>query len=108
MAKERARKRAEREAAAAVQKEHRRKQVARREKSARRKDAVRGLVPDVNRRPGILAARQRRRLWAFVAGIVAIQLVIWPFLPSWGARLVVLALTLIAAPVVWVLTFGRV
>lgn len=45
---------------------------------------------------------------AFGLAIVAIQVIAWPFLPSWTARLVVLGLTLLAAPVVWVLSFGRV
>ena len=58
--------------------------------------------------PGLLARRRRRRLIAFGLGIVAIQAVLWPFLPTWGARLLVLVLTLLAAPVVWVLSFGRV
>jgi hypothetical protein len=56
----------------------------------------------------LLARRRRRRLTAFVLGIIAIQALTWPFLPSWTGRLVVLGLTLLAAPVVWVLSFGRV
>lgn len=44
----------------------------------------------------------------FVLGIVLIQVILWPFLPSWGARILTLGLTLLAAPVVWVLSFGRV
>lgn len=58
--------------------------------------------------PGLLARRRRRRLMAFALGVVAIQALTWPFLPTWTARLVVLGLTLLAAPVVWVLSFGRV
>ena len=52
--------------------------------------------------------RRRRRLFAFALGIIAIQVLVWPFVPSWTGRLVVLVLTLLAAPVVWVLSFGRV
>ena len=58
--------------------------------------------------PGLLARRRRRRLAALALGIVAIQVITWPFLPTWSARLVVLGLTLLAAPVAWVLSFGRV
>ena len=54
------------------------------------------------------AARRRRRLIADVLGIIAIQVILWPFLPSWGARILTLGLTVLAAPVVWVLSFGRV
>jgi hypothetical protein len=47
-------------------------------------------------------------MMAFGLGIVAICAITWPFLPSWTARIVVLVLALLAAPVVWVLSFGRV
>ena len=46
--------------------------------------------------------------FAFALGIIAIQVLVWPFVPSWTGRIVVLVLTLLAAPVVWVLSFGRV
>ena len=109
MAKERARKRAEREAEAQREREARARKRARRERVDRGKQALAGIVPDAPRfTPGILARRRRRRLMAFAAGIVMIQVVTWPFLPNWGSRLVVLALTLLAAPVVWVLSLGRV
>lgn len=45
---------------------------------------------------------------AFAAAILLIQVVLWPILPTWGARLIVLALCLVAAPIAWVLSFGRV
>ena len=66
-------------------------------------------MPDAPRRtPGLLARKRRRRLLAFALGIVAICVLTWPFLPSWTARIVVLVLALLAAPVVWVMSFGRV
>jgi len=109
MAKERARKRAEREATKARERDERARKRARRERLDRGKQAITSLVPDAPRRaPGLLARRRLRRLIAFAAGICLIQVVLWPLLPSWTARLVVLALTLVAAPVVWVLSFGRV
>ena len=109
MAKERARKRAEREAARAAEREKRARKRVRRERIDRGKRAVASLVPDAPRRtPGLLARRRRRRLMAFAIAIIAIQVLTWPFLPSWTARLVVLGLTLLAAPVVWVMSFGRV
>lgn len=109
MAKERARKRAEREAARQAEREKRARKRARRERVDRGRRAVASLVPDAPRRtPGLLAQRRRRRLLAFAIGVIAIQVLTWPFLPSWTARLVVLGLTLLAAPVVWVMSFGRV
>jgi len=109
MAKERARRRAEREAAADRERQQRARKRARRDRVDRAKAKVTSAIPDAPRRkPGLLAARRRRRLIAFALGIVAIQAVTWAFLPNWGARLIVLVLTLLAAPVVWVLSFGRV
>lgn len=109
MAKERARKRAEREAAQAIEREKRARKRARRDRIDRGRQAVASLVPDAPRRtPGLLARRKRRRLLAFALGIVALCALTWPFLPSWTARIVVLVLALLAAPVVWVLSFGRV
>ena len=109
MAKDRARRRAEREAQAAREREERARTRARKERLDRGRKALTSLVPDAPKRaPGLLARRRRRRLMAFGAGILVVQLVLWPLLPSWSARLVVLALCLIAAPIVWVLSFGRV
>jgi Flp pilus assembly protein TadB len=109
MAKERARKRAEREAAAAREREQRARKRVRRERVERGKRAVASLVPDAPKRtPGLLARKRRRRLLAFALGIAAICVITWPFLPSWTARIVVLVLALLAAPVVWVMSFGRV
>ena len=109
MAKERARKRAEREAAAVREREERARRRARQERRERTRRAIGSVVPDRPRvAPGLLARRRRRRLLVFALGVIAIQVIAWPFLPSWSARLLVLVLTLIAAPVVWVLSFGRV
>jgi Flp pilus assembly protein TadB len=109
VAKERARKRAEREAAAAKDREKRARQRARRERVDKVRGAVASAVPDRPKvTPGLLARKRRRRMLAFALGIVAICALTWPFLPSWTARFVVLVLALLAAPVIWVLSFGRV
>lgn len=108
MAKERARRRAEREAQAEREREERARQRARRERVDRGKEAVAALVPSLpTGKPGILAARRRRRLWVFCLAVVLIQAIAWPFLPSWPLRLLLLAGTLLMAPIVWVLSFGR-
>ncbi|MFM7599359.1 MAG: hypothetical protein ACKO70_13495 [Actinomycetota bacterium] len=109
MAKERASRRAEREAQAARDRQERARKRARRDRLDRGKQAISALVPDAPKRaPGLLAQRRRRRLLALAAGILLIQVVLWPILPSWGARLIVLALCIVAAPIVWVLSFGQV
>jgi len=109
MAKQRARKRAEREAAAEKEREQRARRRARKERVERVRSSVASAIPDRPRvTPGLLARRRRRRLVAFLLGIALIQVIAWPLLPTWSSRLVVLGLTLLAAPVVWVLSFGRV
>lgn len=108
MAKERARRRAEREAAAARDREQRARKRARRERLDKGREALSAMVPDAPRlAPGLLARRRRRRLIAFAVVIVVVQVVLWPILPSWTARFVVLVLSLVAAPIAWVLAFGR-
>lgn len=108
MAKERARRRAEREAQAQREREQRARQRARREKVDRGKEAVAALVPTLpSAKPGILAARRRRRLWALLIAVVLVQAIAWPLLPSWPLRLLLLVGTLLVAPIVWVLSFGR-
>ncbi|MBM3687342.1 MAG: hypothetical protein FJW85_10120 [Actinobacteria bacterium] len=109
MAKQRARKRAEREAAAEKEREQRARRRARKERVERVRSSVASAIPDRPRvAPGLLARRRRRRIVAFLLGIALIQVIAWPLLPTWSGRLVVLGLTLLAAPVVWVLSFGRV
>jgi len=109
MARERARRRAEREAAQAREREVRARRRVRRERVERVRSSVTSALPDRPKvAPGVLARRRRRRLFAFVLGVIAIQVLVWPFVPSWTGRLVVLVPTLLAAPVVWVLSFGRV
>lgn len=108
MAKERARRRAEREAAAERDREARARRRARQQRVDRVRGALASAVPDAPRRaPGLLAARRRRRLLVFALGVLLIQVVLWPLLPSWGARVLALVLTLVAAPIAWVLAFGR-
>lgn len=108
MAKDRARRRAEREAAADRLRVHRQMQRQRTDRARRRRARIRALIPDrPNVTPGLLARRRRRRLAALTGIIVIICAITWPLLPDWGGRLVVLAGLLMAAPVAWVLSFGR-
>jgi Flp pilus assembly protein TadB len=118
VSKERARRRAEREALAERQRAER--AAARRRADARTAafDTVRAPV-DRGRSgvrrwwrrrypPGDPLARRRRRHALVLVGIVLVVAVLdlW-LVPSWTGRLVVLALTLFLLPVVRVLIFDR-
>lgn len=109
MAKERARRRAEREAAALEQREQRATQRRRADRAQRWRQRLRAMLPDKpHTTPGLLARRRRRRLAALAGIIVVICAITWPLLPDWGGRIVVLVGLLMAAPVAWVMSFGRV
>lgn len=109
MAKERARRRAEREAVAAEERRRRAVQQRRRERAQTWRQRLRALLPSKPHiTPGLLARRRRRRMALFAGVIVAICAVAWPFLPDWGARVIVLLGLLLLTPVAWVMSFGRV
>lgn len=107
MSRERARRRAEREQAAAEDRERRERERLRRARADRRRDAVRSAVPRRRPAPGLLAARSRRRMAWLLGAVVVVQVVTWPLLPSWSARLVLLAVCLMLVPLLWVVMFGR-
>ncbi|MGD9955546.1 MAG: hypothetical protein AB7V23_05720 [Candidatus Nanopelagicales bacterium] len=118
MSKERARRRAEREAAAAVERE-------KRERSRRRasqRAAVAGTVTEPVGRARTrlgrwwrrtfppndpLAPRRRRRFLVLLVLFLGVQAVVWWFVPDWAARLWVFLLSLLILPVVRVLLFDR-
>ncbi len=108
MSRERAHQRAERERVQAAESVRRARKQDRADRRRARRRRVTNAVPDLpSRRPGLLAARHRRRLWALTAGGLLIQLAAWIVVDSWGGRALVLLLTLFAAPVVWTLVFDR-
>ena len=118
VSKERARRRAEREAAAEAER-------LRREKSRRRAEttaAVVGAVTEPGNRvrhgitrswrrrypPGDpLAPRRRRESLLSLVIVVLIQVVAWWFVPTWPARLGVFVLTLFLLPVLRTVLFDR-
>lgn len=109
MAKDRARRRAERQQQAQIDRARRAREVRRREAAqARRAWWSRWIPARPHTTPGLLARRKRRRLAVLVGIIAVVCIITWPLLPDWGARLIVLAGLLMAAPVAWVLSFGRV
>lgn len=104
MAKERARRRAEREALAAREK-------AKAARQRRRRDALRRLKPSLprrRRRTGSLLARRSR---AERAGIVALPAVLvaatWFLVDPLGLRLVLIVLLVLVLPAVVVIALGR-
>lgn len=112
MSKERARRREEREREAAARAAARAAETERAERRAARRAAVVSpfarLVPDAVRpAPGIIAQRRRRRTGGLLAGLLALNLLAWlgferPMLSAAAAMLSVLA-----APVLYVLLFPR-
>lgn len=108
MSKERARRRAERDAVKAREAHDRARLRQRAERRARRGEAVRSLIPSRGRRVDPLLARRRRRRALILGGVVgAIQVVAWPLIGSWGGRLLLLSLCLMVLPVAWVVVFDR-
>jgi len=118
MSKERARRRAEREAAAAVERERRAKARRRAGQRAAVADAVTDPVDRTRTRlgrwwrrrypPGDPLRRRRLRRHLVLLGIfVVVQGVAWFFLTSGAARLWVFLLSLLILPVVDVLLFDR-
>jgi len=114
MSKERAQRRVERETAQATAKSRAKQDRAKQLRHAKRRETARNVADSprrwVDRWKGnsILARRNRRRLAAAAGVIVAVQVLLWPFVSAWGARAGVLVGCIVIAPVVWVLAFGRV
>ena len=103
MAKERARRRAEREALAA-------KERATAERRRRRKAALRRLRPSLprRRRTGRLYARRSRFERAGIVALCAVLLAaVWLFVDSIALRLALIALLVLVLPAVIVIALGR-
>ncbi len=106
MSKERARRRAQREAEAARLAEDRTRQAAVAARRQGRREVMTNLVPTRRRRPGVagvLAAKRRRKLGLLAVGFFFVQFVCWVTTPDWGVRVAVLLVSVFALPVVTVL-----
>ena len=105
MSKERARRRAEREAARAAHELRQRKAADRRARTAR----LRGVLRPVRyrRQQGLLARRRRAQNGAVLLCYVLVQVVAWLLLETWTARLAVLVLSAFLVPVVITIAFDR-
>ncbi len=114
MSKERARRRAAREhesalrAAARAYEQERRERRAARARGLRR--ATTGRLPrwtPVGRPTGSLARRRRMQTSLLLALLVAADLLVWFVRPDWQARLAVLVVSVLAAPVLVTLLVPR-
>jgi hypothetical protein len=106
LSKERALRRAERQAAAEVERAARERAVRRR---ARRRAAVRRLTPRLpDRRTGkMFARRSRGERTAIAVGVVLALLLIWAYVDPLLARIGLTALVGVATPIVVLLILDR-
>ncbi|WP_188194953.1 hypothetical protein [Nonomuraea sp. SYSU D8015] len=107
MSKERARRRAEREAEAA---RARRANEERQARLARRRAVLARLVPRpvrVRRQGGLLARRQRAQNAVVALGFLLVQVLVWLLWGSFLASFAALVLSLLLVPVVVTLAFDR-
>ncbi len=108
MSKERARRREAREREAAIVRAARARAAEKRERRAARSRAVSGLVPmRHSRQTGLLAERRRRQTTSTVALLVGLNVLVWVFFADWSVQALVLAVSLLAAPVLHTLLFRR-
>ncbi|MFG2000130.1 hypothetical protein ACGFNU_13360 [Spirillospora sp. NPDC048911] len=110
MSRERAKRRAEREAAAArAAAEHAERQAkaARWRERRRRLTAVIPRPVRVRRQGGELARKRRVQNRVVLGFFLAVQIAGWFLLTTWGARLALLALSIFLVPVFATLAFDR-
>ncbi|MEU7845127.1 hypothetical protein AB0B39_29655 [Micromonospora sp. NPDC049114] len=105
MSRERARRRAEREADLARERAARQRRVARRQ---RRRAVVRRLTPQLRRgRTGRLARHTRGERAAIVLLTVAAMIVIWTFVDDVALRVALIVLLLLVLPAIVVIALDR-
>lgn len=108
MSKERARRREEREREAAVRTAARAREAERRERRRARTRVLSAWVPARHsRQTGVLAERRRRQTGVTLALLVALNVLVWVFVPDLGVRAMVLVVSLLAGPVLHTLMFRR-
>jgi hypothetical protein len=107
LSKERAKRRAAREAEIAARAAERDRRAA---GEARRMHWWNRLTSWIPRprgsAPGLLAAKRRRTAGLIVFGFLVVQVLTWIATPDWGLRLAVLLVSLFAVPVIVVLAGG--
>src|SRR3954462_81849 len=108
MSKDRARRREESEREAASVRGARARRAVKAERRTARPRALTGLVPKRHsRQTGALAERRRRQVGITIALVVALNVLVWVFVPGWPTRTMVLCVSLLAAPVLHTMLFRR-
>jgi Flp pilus assembly protein TadB len=107
VSRERAQRRAEREREQAIRAAARAREEERRQRLSARRRALTAWLPSPHRAPGVLAARRRRQVWATVALLLVVNVVVWVVTPLWEVRAVIVMVSLLAAPVLHTLLFRR-
>jgi Flp pilus assembly protein TadB len=107
VSKERARRRAEREREQAIKAAARAAAEERRQRRDARRRSLAGWVPRPRWQPGLLAARRRRRAAATVGILVVLNVVLWVVTQETAARVLGVMVSLLGAPVLYVMLFGR-
>jgi len=108
VSKERRLRRAEREREAAVVAAARAAEAERRERREARRRSVTSRLPRRRTRVGgLLAERRRKQIWATVALLVLVNVVVVAFSHTWPPRALALAVSLLGAPVLHTLLFRR-
>jgi Flp pilus assembly protein TadB len=108
MSKERARRREERVREAAIVRAARAREAERRERRTARTRALTALVPRRHsRQTGALAERRRRQVGLTLAVVIALNVLVWVFVPGWPTRTMVLCVSLLATPVLHTVLFRR-
>ncbi|WP_244927608.1 hypothetical protein [Nocardioides sp. W7] len=108
MSKERAVRRAEREREAAVVAAARAAAAERRERREARLRVVTSRLPRRRARPrGVLAERRRKQVWATGLLLLLANVLVFAFSTGWAERALALAITPLAAPVLYTMLFRR-
>ena len=88
-------------------------EAERRERKRARQLAIQkvtGSIPGLSstgKQTGVLARRRRIQTSLLVASLLAVNILVWVVRPDWAARLGVLIISILAAPVLATLLFRR-
>jgi len=108
VSKERQKRRAEREAAAAVLAEKRAAEVQRQARREARKERLTGWVPrPAARQTGLLAEKRRRQAGGTFAILVAFNLLVFAFTQDFYVTGLTLVASLLGAPIVHMILFRK-
>jgi Flp pilus assembly protein TadB len=110
VSRDRARRRAAREQQRAQLVAERARRVAAEQRRRARRERLLGWVPKPSRRPrpaSVLASRRRTRRAVVVLAFAAVQVLTWLLTADWWHRVAVLAVSVLALPVLVTLVYDR-